>query len=159
MAPMQGVVGEDAHREGGRVGAAHDDRPGMLQVGHDRAVLLRDQVLQWNDAIVGGKARLVDVDLGRDRNAVQRRQGMAARAGGIGRFGFGAGLALQHVHHGVDRRIDLVEPAENGIDRLARRCLSGADEARQVGRVVLPEFHEIFSLGRRSVREKQSVCK
>ncbi len=84
---------------------------------------------------------MVDVDLGRDRHAVQRRQGMAARAGGVGRLGGGARLGLQHAHDGVDRRIDLVQAAEDGVDGLPRRGLAGADEARQVGRVVLPKLH------------------
>ena len=146
-AAVQGIVGEDAHREGGRIGTAHDDRAGMLQVGDDGTVFLRDQVLQRNDAVVGWQAGLVDVDLGCDGNAVQRRQGVAARAGGVGRLGLGAGFALQHAHDGVDRGIDLVQAGEDGIDRFPRRGLPGADQARQVGRVVLPKLH--FTLAQR----------
>ena len=90
-AAVQRVVGEDAHREGGRIGAADDDRAGMLQVGDDRAVFLGDEVLERDDAVVGRQAGLVDVDLGGDRHAVQRRQGMAARAGGVGGLGLRRG--------------------------------------------------------------------
>ncbi len=76
---------------------------------------------------------------------MQRRQGMTARAGGIGRLGLGACLTLEHAHHGVDRGIDLVQAAEDGIHRLPGRSLSRADEACQIGRVVLPKFHEALA--------------
>ena len=139
---MQRVVGKDAHREGRRVGAADDDGAGMLQVGDDRAVLPGHEVLQGHHAVVGWQPGLVDIDLGRDRHAVQRRQGVAARPGGVGGLRGGTSLLLEHAHDGVDRRIDLVQAGQHRIDRVARRGLAGADETRKVGRVVLPEFHE-----------------
>src|ERR1700704_7061541 len=82
---------------------------------------------------------------------------MAARAAGIGRLGGGARFLLEYAHHGVDRRIDLVQAAQHRIDRVARRGLAGADEAREVGRVVLPELHEFLSpLSSRAQRRTSS---
>ena len=144
---MQRIVGEDAHGKGRGVGAADNDGAGVLEVGNDRAVFLGHEVLQRHDAVVGWQSRLVDVDLGRHRHAVQRRQGMTARAGGIGRLGGGARFFLEHADHGVDRRIDLAQARQHRIDGFARRGLSGADEAREIGRVVLPEFHDCVSFG------------
>ena len=153
-AAVQGVVGEDAHREGRRIGAADDDRAGVLEVGDDRAVLLGDEVLERDHAVVGRQAGLVDVDLGRHRHAVQRRQGMAARAGGVGGLGGGARLRLEHAHDGVDRGIDRMQALQDRVDGLASRGLAGADEAGEIGRVVLPEFHA-GSFTSRSVRGVQ----
>jgi len=142
-AAVQRVVGEDAHREGRRIGAADDDRAGVLEVGDDRAVLLGDEVFEGDHAIVGRQAGLVDVDLGRHRHTVQRRQGMAARPGGVGGLGGGARFVAEHAHHGVDRRIDGVEAFQRRIDSLLRRSLASSDKAGKIGRVVLPEFHEL----------------
>ena len=144
-AAVQGVVGEDAHGEGRRIGASDDDRAGVLEVGDDRAVLLGDEVLQRDHAVVGRQAGLVDVDLGRHRHAVQRRQGMAARAGGVGGLRGSARLRLEHAHDGVDRGIDRMQALQDRVDGLASRGLAGADEAGEIGRVVLPEFHAVPS--------------
>jgi hypothetical protein len=68
-----------------------------------------------------------------------------AGAGGVGRLGLGSRLVLQHSDHGIDLRIDLVQASKDGVDRLARRGLSGADQSRQVGRVVLPKLHRALA--------------
>ena len=116
---MQRVVGEYPHGEGGCIGAPHDDGAGMLQVGDNRAVFVGDEVLERDHAVVGRQTGLIDIDLGGDRNAMQRRQRVAARAGGVGRLGLGARLVFQHAHHGIDRRIDLVQASQHRVDRLA----------------------------------------
>ena len=62
-----------------------------------------------------GRPAWLGLDLGRDRHAVQRRQRLAPRAGGISLVGRGARLFLEHAHHSVNRRIDpcAVGPALN----------------------------------------------
>ncbi len=139
-AAVQAVVGVQTHRERRRVGPADDDRAGMLQIGDDRAVFLRDEVLKRDHAVVGRGAGKVDVDLDGDRHAVQRSEGMAAGPGGVGGLGGSARLGLEHFHDGVDRGIDLVQALQHQIDGLDRGSAAGADEAREVGRVQSPEF-------------------
>src|SRR5439155_20580300 len=57
--------------------------------GDDRGVLGRDVVAKGDNAVVGGAAGLVGVDLGRDRLAVQRAQGIAPRLRLVGRVRLG----------------------------------------------------------------------
>jgi hypothetical protein len=64
----------------------------------------------------------------------------------IGRRGGSARVFLKYAHDGIDRRIDLVQAAQHRFDSLARRSPAGADKAREIGRVVLPEVHVIFFL-------------
>ena len=75
---------------------------------------------------------------------MQRRQGMAACPRCIGRRCGCTCILLEHAHYGIDGRIDLVEATERRIDGIARRGLAGADEPREIRRVILPEVHVIF---------------
>ena len=76
----------------GRIGAPEQHRAGLAQVGHDGAVLLRDQVLLQAQAVGGGVALLVGIHLDGDRHAGERAGVLAARDGGVDRGGLG-----QHV--------------------------------------------------------------
>ncbi|BBC02081.1 hypothetical protein BE61_75430 [Bradyrhizobium elkanii USDA 61] len=68
---MQIVVGEPAVREGRRVGAPDNDGARLAKIRDHRAVLGGDHVAKGNDAVGGGAAALVDIDLDRHRHAVQ----------------------------------------------------------------------------------------
>jgi hypothetical protein len=70
---------------------------------------------------------------------------MAARAGGVGGLRGSARLRLEDADDGVDRGIDRMQALQDRVDGLASRCLPGADEAGEIGRVVLPELHEAMS--------------
>ena len=67
---------------------------------------------------------------------------MAPRTGGVSGISGGARFFRQHSDDSVDRRIDLVQAGKHRIDGFARRGLAGPDEACEIGRVVLPEFHQ-----------------
>src|ERR1700737_48090 len=69
----------------------------------------RDIVAEGDDAVVGGAAGLVGVDLYRDRHAVQRSQGLPTCLCLIGRVRSGQRLLLQHAHHRIDRRVHGVQ--------------------------------------------------
>ena len=71
-AAVQVVVGEPAQRERRRVTAPNDDRPCGTHVRHQRRIGLGDVVLRGNDAVGGGVAGGIDIDLDRHRHAVQR---------------------------------------------------------------------------------------
>ncbi len=140
-AAVQGVVGEDAHRERRRVGASDQDGTRAPQVGHDRAVFDCDQILVGHHTVVRGVPLLVDIDLGRDRHAMQRAQRLAAGACGVGRVGGGQRFIVHPAHHRVQRGVHRVHARQAGLHRFARRCAAGADESGQVGGIELPEFH------------------
>ena len=137
---MQAVVGVQAHREGGRVGAADDDGACVFEVGDDRTVFLRDEVLERDNAVVGRRAGEIDIDLDGDRHTMQRTQRMAACARGVGGLGGGAGFAFENMDHCVDRGIDLVQALQDRVDGLDGGGAAGADQGREFGRVQLPEF-------------------
>ena len=137
---MQIVVCVPPHREGWRVGPAHDHRTGFAEVGHDGAVFLGDVLGEGDHAVAGGLAPLVDVGLDADRHAMQQTQGVVPGERRIGGFGVGDGLWLQVDHHGVELGVDLCHPVQAGLDHLAARDHALANAARHVDGVPFPEF-------------------
>src|SRR5438132_1080320 len=137
---MQRIIGKDAHREGWGVGPPDDDGARPPEIGDDRGVLGRDVVAKGDNAVVGGAADLVGVDLGRDRYAVQRAQGLAPRLCLVGRVRRGERLLLERADHGVDRRVAGVEARQARLCCLAARGTAEPDQPRQLGRVQPPEL-------------------
>ena len=114
-AAVQVVLGEPAHRKRRRVGAADDHRTGLAQIGHHRAVLGGEVVLEGDHAVGGGAPLEVDVDLDRHRHAVQRAQRIATAACAIGGVGRGQRLVGQQVDDGVERRVDGLHALQAGL--------------------------------------------
>jgi len=102
--------------------------PAPFEIGDDRAVGGRDVVAKGDDAVVGGAAGLVGVDLYRDRHSVQRSQDLPPRLRLIGRARGGERLLLEHTHHRVDRRVYGVEAREAGLPPPpgSRYCRAGS---------------------------------
>ncbi|GCC49206.1 hypothetical protein chiPu_0033336, partial [Chiloscyllium punctatum] len=82
---VQIVVGEPAVRERRCVGAADDDGAGLAEIRDHRAVLGGDDVAERCDAIGGGVTALIDIDLDRDRHAMQHAELRAGSHRGIRR--------------------------------------------------------------------------
>ncbi len=139
-AAVQRVVGHQPHGEGRRVGAPDEDGAGGAQVGRHRAVLGGDLVGEGDDAVGGGMAALVDVDLDGHRHAVQRAERLAPCPRRVGGIGGGQRLGVHALHHGVERRVHLLEPREAGLGRLPRRGAAEANQPCELRRIELPEF-------------------
>ncbi|CFM25911.1 Uncharacterised protein [Bordetella pertussis] len=139
-AAMQQIGREPAQRERWRIGAPQDDRTGAPQVVHHRTVGLGNHVFLQRDAVAGRKARLVDIDLDRHRHSRQGPGIIAARKRRIDLIGLGQHLVGTPVHHGIQARIDLIQPPQGRLGRGARRHLAGADRLRQIACRHAPEL-------------------
>jgi hypothetical protein len=98
-----------------------------------------DRVALQRQAIGGGKAFLVDIDLHRDRHAREYTGILTPRDRGVD------GRRLLHhivglvIDHGVDLGIDGIEPRQRGSGGLFGRYLLRFDEGYEVGGRQAPE--------------------
>src|SRR5262249_45379978 len=139
-AAMQQIAREPAQRERRRVAAAENDRAGAQQIVDHRAVGLRHQVLLQPRPVAGREPGLIDIDLGRHRNAGQGTRVLAAGDHPVDRVG-----PLPHQLGPVgDQRIepgiDGVEALKRGLRGLAGGRLARADEVGKLGCGKTPEF-------------------
>ena len=139
---MDQVGGEPAIGKRRAVGAAENHGAGLAQIVDHRAVGLRDHVALQLQPVGGGKAFLVDIDLDRDRHAAKRTGILAARDRGIDGRGLRQHVRRPVVDHGVDLRIDRVEPRQRRRRRLLRRDLLRFDQRSHIRSRQTPEiFH------------------
>ena len=111
---IDGVARVRAGAEFRRVGLADDDRTGLAHRRHDAFVGSGDVVAEDRAAEGGAQTSGFLQVLDADRQAVQRRQIVAARNGCIGRFRCDAGSVEVARDHGVHRmvhRLDAVDAA------------------------------------------------
>ena len=106
---VQRVTREPAHRKGRRIGATDDDRAGIAQVGHDRAVLLGNVVLLDAYAIGVEAALLVDINLYGDRHPGQHAGRLTRGDTRIDRPRSLQCLFGQWLHDRVYRGIDVLQ--------------------------------------------------
>ena len=119
--------GARAERELVRVELPDDDRPGRPERRDRVGVALRDAVGQ--DPRGGGRPGARDVDhvLDADRHAPER----SALARALERRGLGERLLRAHRDEAVQPAVERLDPAEGGVDRLARRQLAGRKRAER----------------------------
>ena len=131
---VQVIVAEPAVRESGRVGTPDEDGARLAKIRNHRAVFFCDDVAEFDDAVGGGVAALVDIDLGGDGNAVQRSEPCAGLDGGVGLVPRSQRLLSEDFDNGVQRRIDRCDAFETGLDGLPARDLSRSNRTRKVRR-------------------------
>ena len=159
-AAVQRVVGEPAHRERRRVGAADDDRACLAQVGHDRAVVHRDRILEGDDAVGGRAAGHVDVDLHRDRHAVQRPERVAGAHRCVRRIGRGQRRRVEDLDEGVQLAVDGSGPAQPCGNDITTGHRAVADQGGEFARRQAPQFdHSSGPLQTRSVDRAPPLVK
>ena len=103
------VLAGGAERELVQVGAADDDRAGLVQPAHHRRIVWRDAVVEDVRCRSGDDARLVDDVLDRDGNAVERTAVDAAGAFAIGRVGRRARTRGVHRDEGAESVVLVVD--------------------------------------------------
>ncbi len=116
---VQLVVGEPAIGEGRRIGAADDGRAAFQEVVDQRAVRLRDKVALQAQSVGGGETCLVGQNLDRNRHACERAHVVAARHGRVHRIGLRERIVRTVIDHGVDERIDPLQPRKRRCHRFA----------------------------------------
>jgi hypothetical protein len=137
---MQPVAGEPAVAEGGGVGASEQHRARLHQaVGH-RAAGLRNEVSLRRQAVGGGVAGLVHVDLGGDGHAGQRAGIVAAGDRLIDRPRLRQHVLRPVFDDGVERGIDLLQPRDGGVRDFGRGHLARMDQGGDLRRRQTPEF-------------------
>jgi hypothetical protein len=120
---MDEIGGEPAIRERRTIGAPQNDDAGFAQIVDHRVVALGDGIALQLEPVGGGKARLVDIDLHRDRHAAERSGVFAAPDGGIDGGSLRQDVLRPVVDHGVDFGVYLVQPRQRRGRRLLCRDL------------------------------------
>ena len=155
---MHEIGGEPAIGKRRAVGAAENDGAGLAQIVDHRAVGLRDDIALQLEAVGGGKAFLVDIDLHRDGHAGQRPGILAARDRRIDGGGLRQHLGRLVVDHGVDLRVDRIEPRQRRGCRLLRRDLLRPDQGGQIRGRQTPEIlHVTTPFDRRLVAPRATA--
>ena len=116
---MQVVVGEISGRKAGYVSAPHDHRAGFAQIGDRDAVLFGVGKGESLHAIGRRPAGIIDVDLDRDRHAMENAQRRAATDRLVGPIRTGDRFLGQVVYYGVEARVHRVQPRQTVLGRLA----------------------------------------
>ncbi|MGY4421693.1 hypothetical protein ACVWY2_004142 [Bradyrhizobium sp. JR6.1] len=137
---VQIVVGEPAVRERRRVGAPDNHGTRFAETRDHRAVVGRDDVAEGDDAVGGGVAALIDIDLDCDRHAVQHAELRAGFHRFIRRIRRSQRFIGEHLDDGVQRRIDLRDPVEAGLHSFPARDHMRRDRARQIDGRPAPQF-------------------
>jgi hypothetical protein len=135
------VRGEPAHREGGRVAPAEQDRSGGAQRRDDRIVLCGPHACQRGQAVAGQATPLRGVDLGGDGDAVQRAEHLPGGDGFIGPARVGERLLGSHVEQCVQPGVHGLDPVQTRLDGLDRRDPTFPDSRRELDRRQLPQLH------------------
>ena len=140
---MNEVGGEPAIGKRRAVGAPENHGAGLAQIVDHRAVGLRDGIALQLEAVGGGKAFLIDIDLDGNRHPRQRAHIIAARDRGIDGGGLRQHVRRPMVDHGVDFGIDRVEPGQRRGRRLRRRDFLRSYQGSDIGSRQTPEIlHE-----------------
>ncbi len=137
---VQIVVGEPAVRERRRVGAPDDDGTRLAEIRDHRAVLGGDDVAECDHAIGGGVTALINIDLDRDRHAMQRAELGARFHLGIRGIRGGQRFVGEHLDHGIQCRVDRGDTVEARLHRVAARDRARRDRMRQIDRRPAPQF-------------------
>jgi hypothetical protein len=139
---MDQIGGEPAIGKRRAVGAPENDRACLAQIVDHRTVGLGDDIALQLEAIGGGKTDLVYIDLHRHRHAGQCADIFTARDRCVD-----GGSLRQHVlgtvvDHGIDFRVDRVEPSQPCRGGLPGRYLLRPYQRSQVRSRQTPEiFH------------------
>ena len=104
--------------------------PAARTRGDQAFVLRRDMIAEDHAAIGGAQAGGLLQVLDADRQAVQRRQGIAAQHRRVGCLCAGTGAVEVARHHGVDGMIDRLDPGDAAFQQFARRQTFRADQPR-----------------------------
>lgn len=99
-------------RVGRGIGAADDDGARPPPVGNWGTILGGDHLAVGADSIDRGIARLIDVVLDGDGDAVQPANRVASPERLVGIIRFAEGFIAPNDDHRVDRRVDLVQPLQ-----------------------------------------------
>ncbi len=102
-----------------------DDRPGLAQPLHQRSVALRPVRNAAGKADRRRRTGHQELLLDRDRNAVQRPEGLAAGPGGIGGGRLVPRPIEQGYHHRVQAWVHLFDALDMLFDHLPRRKVAG----------------------------------
>ncbi len=111
--------GVDAQPEVGHVGARQRDGTGLAHEFDGRSVGIGHEILQRLTALIGGVARLVQVDLDRERHAVQDAEWSSRFQLRVSGVGFSTHLVGPYFDDGVDHRVHRLDPFQMGLDDLA----------------------------------------
>ena len=117
-----------------RVRLADEDRARLAQARDLQGVGLGHVLAVGRRAVGRAHAGGVLQILVRDRQAVQRRQVVAARAAAVGLVGRRERALGRPRHDRVDERVDALDPRKVRLDELARRERAGAQRAGLLGR-------------------------
>jgi len=109
---VQIVLAGPTQRHGGRIRSSDYDRPGCTQTCHRRTVLIRNKRTPGYDAVRCRGSLLVHIVLHRNRHAMKRAQNLTSRGCGIGKLCGGYGLSGEMRDHGIDGRVNAVEPIQ-----------------------------------------------
>ena len=137
---MDQIGGEPAIGKCRAIGAAENDGARLAQIVDHRAVALRDDIALQLEAVGGGKAFLVDIDLHRNRHARERPGVLAAPDRGVDGGRLRQHLGRLVVDDGVDLGIDRIQPRQRGRCRLLRRDFFRPYQRSQVRSRQTPEI-------------------
>ncbi len=131
--PVQlvGGLGEVGQHEG-HVGLPGDDRAGPLKPPHHRGVPVGDEILERGIAPGGVQPGHVEAVLDRHGHAVQQSHVIAAGDRLVGRGRLPQGRLAADLDHGVQLWVDRIDPGEQHLGQLARRCLPAAEHSCRI---------------------------
>src|SRR5262245_6634766 len=137
---IQLVISEPAPGEFRRVGPPNHDRACPAQVGDRRTIFLGNQVDEACNAVCRCAAFLIGVDLGRERNAVQRTGGPAPRQFTICFLSKRQRLISQNLNDCIQLWIDRFNSRKAGRNDLSARYGTGPHRMRQPLRIPAPQI-------------------
>ncbi|KWV53290.1 hypothetical protein AS156_08120 [Bradyrhizobium macuxiense] len=137
---MQVVVGEPPMGERRCVGSPDDDGACLAQVRDNRTVVAGDDVAEFDHTVGGGAAALVDVDLHRDRDAMQRTEHSAGLARSIGGIRSRKSFIGEHLDDRVQGRVDGCDAIEACLHRLAARNHAARNGTGEIRGSPTPQF-------------------
>jgi hypothetical protein len=137
---VQRVVGEVTGAERWHVGAPDDDCSSFTQVSDWRTVCARNSILESDDSISSGPSRTVDINFNRNRDTVERVEGLSLANGRIGAVRFGERFVSKKVDDGIHLRVDLLDASDATRHGFTTRYLTCANAMGQIDRPPAPKF-------------------
>src|SRR5262249_698053 len=119
------------------------------QIVEDWAIALGDQIPLESAAVTCREARLIDIDLHRNRRSSERARIVAASQLAVDAIRLLSHVVRPAFDHGIDARIETFEPFERRVGYFVRRDFTCPDKASNFACSQAPEFvHGMRSSGK-----------